>query len=182
MPNRGKMDAMTEETQIPAAAIEAPVEDTTENMEQPSEALAAAIVDPAPVVEDAPPVIETPKPSGKKFKEPVAIDIEAVREALPQPAGDAVVGNGVVDDVLVKAMIYKNIHARKSLSIHHLQRRLVELGYAAAGSDKDGYYGDATVGAVAAFQAKEGIEGNGIADGATLEAIFKGDPNVRVVL
>jgi peptidoglycan hydrolase-like protein with peptidoglycan-binding domain len=78
--------------------------------------------------------------------------------------------------------VYKNKYARKSLTVHHIQRRLVEWGHRDAGSDKDGWYGDITKSAVAAFQKARGLEGAGDMNAATLTALFDGDENVRIVI
>lgn len=94
----------------------------------------------------------------------------------------AVVGTGTRDDVLLSRCVFKSAATRKSLSVHHLQRRLAELGYPDAGSDKDGWYGDLTRMAVGFFQADRKLAGDGIVDAATLAAIFDGDSNVTVVL
>jgi hypothetical protein len=128
------------------------------------------------------PAQPAPKPQVSKFAEPVAVDINAVIDSLPAPAGPAVVGLGEVDDVLLSSCIYKNKYARKSLTVHHLQRRLSELGYTQAGLDKDGYYGDLTKAAVLEFQLANNLSDSGMVDAVTFELIFKGDPNVKVVL
>lgn len=142
-----------------------------------------------PVVEAEPepeaelqPVIGSvmPEMPKKKIVIPMPVDIKAVYDALPEPAGPAVVGLGEVDDVYLTSCVFKNEKSRKSLTVHHLQRRLVELGYSLAGRDKDGYYGDLTKVAVAEFQTKQGLESTGVVDGPTMEAVFKGDPNVKV--
>ena len=94
----------------------------------------------------------------------------------------AVVGLGDYDDVHLRACVYKNRFVKKSLTVHHLQRRLVELGFDEAGADLDGQYGDLTRSSVAAYQKKHKILATGLMDGPTFSGIFKGDPNVRVVL
>lgn len=133
-------------------------------------------------VEDIKPVAKPIKPAVKKYAEPVAVDINAVIESLPEPAGPAVVGNGEVDDVLLSSCVYKNMYARKSLTVHHLQRRLTELGYVEAGLDKDGFYGDRTKQAVTQFQIANKLDSSGLMDAATFKLVFKGDPNVKVIL
>ena len=132
------------------------------------------------VVEVVEEVKPEPKFEKKKVAEPVAVDIEAVRNSLPKPAGDAVVGNGVVDTVKVSSIVYKNLYAKKSLSVHHLQRRLGELGYAEALSEKDGWFGDKTKLALAKFQQDNRVGAKGVPDLATLKKLFAGDPNVEV--
>ena len=109
----------------------------------------------APVVE-APAVIEVPVPSAPK----------------------AAVSGADTDEVYLANCVYKNTAARKSLTVHHLQRRLVELGYNEAMTDKDGWLGDETKTAIEKFQKLEGLEPNGTVDEATFLAIFKGDMNV----
>jgi hypothetical protein len=101
-----------------------------------------------------------------------------------KPAAEAthVVGDGDYDQVFFKQCVYKNMYARKSLTVHHLQRRLGELGYGDATADRDGWYGDLTMESVKAFQGDNKLEANGIMDATTFERIFAGDPNVKVVL
>jgi peptidoglycan hydrolase-like protein with peptidoglycan-binding domain len=120
--------------------------------------------------------------SSNKYRVPVPVDMSKVYETLPEPAGPAVVGNDRTDQVRLSSCIYKNIHARKSLTIHHLQRRLVELGYTEASQDKDGWYGDYTKNAIVSFQSNKGITPTGIVDAATFLAIFDGDVNVTAIV
>jgi hypothetical protein len=112
---------------------------------------------------------------------PQKVDIEAVREAMPEPAGPAVVGFGERDDVLISALVFKQNNQTKSLSVYHLQRRLGELGYSEGTRDRPGSYGDLTSVAVAKFQRDRGLTISGHMDRITAEAIFDGDPNVQLV-
>jgi hypothetical protein len=131
-----------------------------------------------PVVEAKP----VPRPTAPRTSVvPIPVTVEEIYAALPEPAGPAVVGLGERDDVSLSSCVYKNDYARKSLTVHHLQRRLVELGYTEANRDKDGYYGDLTRFAIAKFQSSNGIEGDGLIDAVTFALIFKGDPNVRIL-
>lgn len=60
-------------------------------------------------------------------------------------------------------------------SVSAVQQRLVDLGYltqSVEDSNVTGYYGEATVNAVKAFQKKNGIKETGDADAATLKALF----------
>jgi hypothetical protein len=116
------------------------------------------------------------------------VEVDAVAE-LPAPkqkkkpraTTNVVVTPGANADVVhLSKCIYKNKYARKSLTIHHLQRRLNELGYKEAYSDKDGWFGDLTRRSVAEFQKDNNLEGDGNIDAKTFEAIFAGDPNVIV--
>lgn len=103
------------------------------------------------------------------------------KKSVPQAAANAAVSGNATDDVLLEQCVVKNKFARKSLTIHHVQRRLVEWGYVDAGADKDGWYGDHTLRAVAAFQADHSLDGAGVMNAATLVALFEGDHNVNVV-
>lgn len=93
----------------------------------------------------------------------------------------AVVGTGSADNVYASKAIFQNRLQKKSLTVHHLQRRLAEWGYADAYSDVDGWYGEPTKKSVAEFQEKHGLEATGIADYATMARIFEGDTNVKLV-
>jgi len=84
------------------------------------------------------------------------------------------------DDVMLSRCEYKSATTRKSLTVHHVQRRLIELGYTSVRADKDGWYADATRDAVAKYQASIGGEATGMMDVATFTALFAGDVNVVV--
>jgi hypothetical protein len=112
---------------------------------------------------------------------PQKIDIQAVRESLPEPAGPAVVGFGEHDEVLLSALVFKQNNHTKSLSVYHLQRRLGELGYTEGTRDRSGSYGDMTSVAVAKFQRDHNLEISGHINRETAEAIFDGDPNIQLV-
>lgn len=120
-------------------------------------------------------------------EEPVAAVAEpaVVEEPKPKPRTNNAVATHVVsgkdkDDVFLKQAVFKNPRARKSLTIHHLQRRLAELGYSDAAADRDGWYGDLTKLAVEAWQKDNKVEPTGLMNAKTIEGIFAGDPNVRV--
>jgi hypothetical protein len=139
-----------------------------------------AAIDEAPEVEAPAPIIEpevvvepTPTPEPEPTPEPIVVE--------KPKAAQAVSGNGV-DEVFLANCIYKNVFARKSLSVHHLQRRLIELGFKDADADKDGWLGDETVSAIKNFQASKGLDVTGSVDATTLTKIFEGDHNVQVVL
>ena len=123
-------------------------------------------VEPAvqPVVVEAP--VETPKP--KPAAKPAAPARHVVTAADKDP-------------VYLSACVYKNKFNKKSLTVHHLQRRLAELGYNDAVGDKDGYYGELTHKAVAEFQKDNRIEATGLMNEKTMKAIFNDDPNVEVI-
>lgn len=128
----------------------------------------------ARVVDIKEPAVEEPKAKVA----PKQTEKAAPRRA-ESPAGAAVSGQER-DTVSLAACVFKNRFQKKSLSVHHVQRRLAELGYPDAYTDKDGWYGDLTMQAVRQYQAAEGIEGDGIINMATLESLFHDDRNVTV--
>jgi hypothetical protein len=129
-----------------------------------------------PEVEAAVPVAVEPEPAPQPEPTPVPAPASVDTQSR---AGMAVSG-GAVDDVFASKCVYKNAYSQKSLTVHHVQRRLVELGYHVAGADKDGWYGDLTKSAVEEFQQSINVAVTGIADLSTLEHLFKNDSNVRV--
>jgi len=151
-----------------------------------------AVVDDSPtVVIDIPaapapePVeVEEPKPVAVEEPEPEPVVVPEV-EPIPvvaKPAEKHVVGTGDTDDVYLAKCVYKNIYERKSLTIHHLQRRLEELGYKDVVGDKDGWLGELTMMSVEKFQQDKGLAATGKVDADTFRKIFEGDTNVNVVL
>jgi hypothetical protein len=128
---------------------------------------------------------------------PVAVEEVVQPEPQPEPApapkakkahAAPVSGVGIVvsgadtDDVRLDKCVFKNMAAKKSLSVHHVQRKLTALGYRDAASDKDGWYGDHTLLAVAAYQQACGIEGDGLMNAATLEKLFADEPFINVIV
>ena len=144
-----------------------------------------AVVDENPAAPAPEPVmVEEPKP------EPVVI-VEEPKPVVPEvkpapvaakPVEKHVIGKGDADDVYLAKCVYKNIYERKSLTIHHLQRRLEELGYNDVVGDKDGWLGDLTKIAIEKFQKDKGLDATGKVDADTFRKIFEGDSNVNVVI
>jgi hypothetical protein len=169
------------------ATEEVVIEEVATVVEEPTvieEVVVEDAVEPVadPVVEEA--VVETPtvEVEDSKYAAPVAVTREDIENYLPTPAGPAVVGTGTVDDVILSSCVYKNDANRRSLTVYHVQRRLIELELLQDGLVKAGYYGDLTKQAVAVFQANSGIVGDGLMNADTFTALFHGDPNVNVVL
>ena len=163
---------MTEETNIePAGDIEAVADEAVVEapVEVVEEQVSAPAVEPEQVVVEEP----TPEPVPEPTPEPVAAQ---------QPQASQAVSGDDVDDVILANCVYKNVYARKSLTVHHLQRRLIELGYKDADADKDGWLGDETVASIKKFQADKGMDVTGSVDADTFTKIFEGDVHVRVVL
>jgi hypothetical protein len=142
-----------------------------ENIETPAVTVEEV---PAVVVEEPTPVAE-PEPQ----PEPVPAPVEP---PAPMPVANAAV-TGDVDEVLLSKCVYENKFERKSLTIHHLQRRLEELGYKDVVGDRDGWLGELTMMSVNAFQQDRGM---GVTDKSvdtdTFLAIFAGDPNVNPIV
>jgi hypothetical protein len=148
------------------------------------------VVDDSPTVVIDIPAAPAPEPVEVEEPKPVAVEEpepEPVPEVKPipvvtKPAEKHVVGTGDTDDVYLAKCVYKNIYERKSLTIHHLQRRLEELGYKDVVGDKDGWLGELTMMSVEKFQKDKGLAATGKVDADTFSKIFEGDTNVNVVL
>ena len=135
-------------------------------------------VEEAPVEEIAPVVEEAPKPKPAKVETK-----KSTFSASAIPATKfAVVSNADTDEVFLSRCVPHNKRAMKSLTVHHIQRRLREWGFSIAYADKDGYYGDLTIEGVRQFQESLGLEATGLMDAETLTRLFEGDTNVTVRL
>ena len=139
---------------------------------------------------DEPLAVVKPKPATRKMPVPATANIVDTQVAnvkvyfdpnAPQVQEHVVSGNDF-DDVYLSSCVFKNRRSYKSLTIHHMQRRLISLGYGEAGADPDGYFGDATAVAVENFREDRKLTGTDPMDAETFEAIFKGDPNVKVII
>jgi peptidoglycan hydrolase-like protein with peptidoglycan-binding domain len=117
----------------------------------------------------------------KRYKEAIPVDMNKYIESLPKPATPFVVSGKEVDNVSLSALVYKNQLNKKSLSVHHLQRRLNELGYTTAFLDKDGWLGDGTKIAIEQFRKDRDLLGTDLINKATLEALFAEDKGIVIV-
>ena len=147
-----------------------------------------------PIVVEAQPVVvePTPEPVMPEPVVPEPVAPEPTPEPEPQPVvapaakekkkPNVVVSGGNKDTVILANCVYKNAYARKSLTVHHVQRRLTELGYTDANADKDGWFGDLTKLATSKFQKDKGLSATGLMDADTFSKLFEGDSNVEVVL
>lgn len=153
---------------------------TNEVVEEVVEAQVVAVEEtPEPVAVVEEPVVVAEEPVAV-IEEPAKVS-KPTRGGTPSPVRHVVSGNDT-DDVYLDKCVYKNKYARKSLTVHHVQRRLVELGYRDAGSDKDGWYGDLTQMSIATFQKDRSFAGEGCMNSETFVALFEGDQNVTVHL
>lgn len=140
--------------------------------------------EPAVAVEETPqpeptpaPVVEVPEPTPA----PVVEEVKVAPTPVSKKQENIASGNNA-DNVYLANCIYKNKFARKSLTVHHLQRRLNELGYKDAYTDKDGWLGDLTRLAIENFQKDRGLAVTGNVDADTFTKIFEGDPHVVINL
>lgn len=115
-----------------------------------------------------------------KKTEPETTDISVSRPKAPR-SGTHVIGSDETDTISIKGAVYKNRYARKSLTVHHIQRRLWDWGFREASADVDGYYGDLTKSAVEKFQEHVGLEVTGLMDKETFKRLFENDKNVTLV-
>ena len=139
---------------------------------------AAPAPEPVEVEEPKPVAVEEPEPE----PEPVVVPEVVPTLVVDTPTEKHVIGTGDADDVYLAKCVYKNIYERKSLTIHHLQRRLEELGYNDVVGDKDGWLGELTMIAIEKFQQDKGLASTGTVDADTFRQIFEGDSNVNVVI
>lgn len=158
---------MSEDNVLPEESAVAPVEEPT-----PAPIEVEAVPEPTPAPEPEP----TPEPA-------VAVEVP-VEEPKPKPRATSrvAVSGDDKDEVFLANCVYKNLYARKSLTVHHVQRRLIELGYKEADADKDGWLGDLTKLAITNFQRDRGLNVSGNMDADTFTKLFEGDPHVIVVL
>jgi peptidoglycan hydrolase-like protein with peptidoglycan-binding domain len=143
----------------------------TENIET----LAVTVEDELAVVVEEPTPIVEPEPQPEPLPAPV-------EPPAPMPVANAAV-TGDVDEVLLSKCVYENKFERKSLTVHHIQRRLEELGYKDVIGDRDGWLGELTMMSVNQFQKDRGMDvTEKSVDTDTFLAIFAGDPNVNPIV
>lgn len=111
-----------------------------------------------------------------------------VAEAKPAPEAastpkrviqhNAVVGGGDTD--AIKYSSAKPSHQKKVLTVLHVQRALMDRGYAEASSAPGGWYETLTTRAVQEYQRDRGEEPTGKITRDQFADLFEGDPNVTV--
>lgn len=127
-------------------------------------------------------VVEEPTPAPvEPMPEPIPAEVP-VEVPQQMPVVNAAV-TGMTDEVYLSKCVYENKFERKSLTIHHLQRRLEELGYKDVVGDRDGWLGELTMLSVNKFQEDKGLDVTDKSiDANTFTMIFSGDTNVNVNL
>jgi len=140
---------------------------------------AEKIADPVEKVDQ--PAVSVATPDEKVDPPNEKVDPPVVKaKSRPVRRAEHAVSGALKDNVILSKCVFKNQWQRKSLTVHHVQRRLGELGFTSGLDDRDGWYGELTQSAVASFQKKMGIVGDGMMDAATFKALFDGDENVIV--
>ena len=127
-----------------------------------------------PIVPKVDAVVVVPEPEVVVKQEAVAVAAaapEAKRGKNSDQSNVAAKGSGVY--VQMAALIPMG-SARNSRSVISVQKRLMELGYASAGDEKSGYFGEHTCSALQEFQKDKRIESKDCADLVTIEALFSG--------
>jgi hypothetical protein len=106
-------------------------------------------------------------------------------EELTPVATDTPVEDGSapseVAEVYEDKIIFKNIYAKKSMSVWQVQRRLNDLGYDAVRAAKPGYFEEITLKAVKDYRADKNL-GDGEIDAKFLKSLFAGDKAVKLIL
>ena len=129
----------------------------------------------------APTDLEPVSPAPKEPKQASAKSVGA-KPAKAKIAHDAVVGAGETDTVAYsKAKVPGPKDNRKSLTVLHIQRRLMAEGFAEAASAPGGAYDILTQRSVAQWQEREGYDVTGVLTRDQFDELFEGDPNVTIV-
>ena len=123
-------------------------------------------------------------------KTSVSPTVEEPKQASAKSAGakptkrviahNAVVGAGETDPI--KYSSAKPSPQKKVLTVLHVQRALMDLGYADAISAPGGNYEALTTRAVQAYQRDRGEDATGVLTRDQFADLFEGDPNVTVAL
>lgn len=121
-------------------------------------------------------------PAPKEPKQASAKSVGA-KPARAKIARNAVVGAGATDPVIYsKARVPGPTEGRKSLTVLHIQRRLMDEGFAEAASAPGGQYDVLTQRAVSQYQESIGAKPTGVLTREQFANLFDGDPNVTVTL
>lgn len=126
-------------------------------------------------------VVSVPdSPAPKEPKQSSAKTVGA-KPAKAKIAHNAVVGAGDTDTVAYsKARVPGPRENRKSLTVLHIQRRLMDEGFAEAASAPGGHYETLTTRAVTQYQKSLGAEPTGVLTREQFSGLFEDDPNVTV--
>lgn len=100
------------------------------------------------------------------------------KAVIESPRGHVVGGDET--DPVYESKLVADPNKRKSLTVHHVQRRLVDVGYHEAAAGIDGQYDVHTQRAFEAWQSDNGFD-PGPATFDQFQELFNGDPNVTVL-
>lgn len=120
--------------------------------------------------ETIPAVVVEAKPEPVKEPE-VVVKKEAAAAAPVASEGKKLAGAGVF--VQLSALKH-NSRAKNSRSVASVQSRLIELGYALAGDDKRGTFGDSTLDALTEYHKDSKVKADNCTDERVIVALFKG--------
>jgi peptidoglycan hydrolase-like protein with peptidoglycan-binding domain len=118
----------------------------------------------------------------KRYKQPIPVSLDEVYARQEERLVQSGVNLSETAEVRLSAIVYKNPFSKRSISVYHLQQRLIELGLDLVKNDKQGWFGDATKREIMLFQENHGLQSTGLVDEATLLAIFDGDDKVKVII
>lgn len=118
----------------------------------------------------------------KRYKQPIPVSLDEVYAHQEERLVQSGVNLSETAEVRLSAIVFKNPFSKRSVSVYHLQQRLIELGLDSVKNDKQGWFGDATKHEIMLFQEKHGLQSTGLVDEATLLAIFDGDDKVKVII
>ena len=118
-----------------------------------------------------PAVVVEAKPEPVKEPEVVAKKEAAASAPAVASEGKKLAGAGVF--VQLSALKHGS-RAKNSRSVASVQSRLIELGFASAGDDMRGTFGDSTLEALTAFHKDSKVKADNCTDQSVISALFKG--------
>jgi hypothetical protein len=118
-----------------------------------------------------PAVVVEAKPEPVKEPEVVVMEEAPAPAAVAASEGKKLAGAGVF--VQLSALKH-NSRAKNSRSVASVQSRLIELGFASAGDDKRGTFGDSTLEALCEFHKDSKVKADACTDEPVIVALFKG--------
>ena len=118
-----------------------------------------------------PAVVVEAKPEPVKEPEVVAKKEAAASAPAVASEGKKLAGAGVF--VQLSALKHGS-RVKNSRSVASVQSRLIELGFASAGEDKRGTFGDSTLEALCEFHKDSKVKADNCTDQSVIVALFKG--------
>ena len=119
------------------------------------------------------------KPKAKNSVSPAKAPAKETKVPVESPR--RLIASGEETDEVRTSALVSGAYGRKSLSVHHLQARLADLGYHEASADQDGDLGMLTTSSINLWQKDHGYDVGPLTIEQT-HALFDGDINVIVVV